>query len=75
MDILDHVVKGVQEFQVDLRYLHPILRIVPEPNENNAELAQRINRVWPDAFMLEFVGHHQLVRVGRLAKFRHVVRA
>jgi phenylacetate-CoA ligase len=72
-DILDHRVGGIQEFQIDLRTFPPKLKIVPESSEVVEHISQKINQFWGDAFQLEFVNHADLVRVGRHAKFRHVV--
>lgn len=74
-DILDHRVGGIQEFQIDLRTLPPKLRIVPESSEIVEHISQKINQFWGGAFELEFVNHADLIRVGRHAKFRHVVSA
>jgi phenylacetate-CoA ligase len=75
MDMLDHRVGGIQEFQIDLRAAPPILRIAPEPQANPAEIAAKLESYWPGAFAVEFVGHDAFVRVGHRAKFRHVVAA
>lgn len=75
MDMLDHRVGGIQEFQIDLRSSQPILRIVPEPQADPANISARLETFWPGAFVIEFVGHDALVRVGHRAKFRHVVTA
>jgi len=75
MDMLDHRVGGIQEFQIDLRDEQPVLRIVKEPAAEAAEITKRIETYWPGAFKLEFVGHDALHRVGSRAKFRHVVTA
>ncbi len=72
-DILDHRVGGIQEFQIDLRTLPPKLKIVPESIELKEHISQKIHQFWGNAFELEFVGHADLIRVGRHAKFRHVV--
>jgi len=72
-DILDHRVGGIQEFQIDLRTTPPTLRLVLEPWGNAEEISQKLQAFWQDAFAVAFVGHDDLVRVGRRAKFRHVV--
>lgn len=72
-DILDHRVGGIQEFQIDLRTLPPRLRIVPESIVLKEQIRQKINHFWGNAFELEFIAHNDLIRVGRHAKFRHVV--
>lgn len=73
MDMLDHRVGGIQEFQIDLREARPLMRIVPEPQADTARVAQRIEAFWPGAFTIAFVDHADLVRVGGRSKFRHVV--
>ena len=72
-DILDHRVGGIEEFQIDLRTLPPKLKIVPESSELIHYISLKINGLWGNAFELEFVSHTDLIRVGRHAKFRHVV--
>ncbi|QWD02513.1 phenylacetate--CoA ligase family protein [Polynucleobacter paneuropaeus] len=72
-DILDHKVGGIQEFQIDLRSTPPKLRIVPEGPEQVPAISDRVKQYWGSGFELEFIGHQDLVRVGRHAKFRHVV--
>lgn len=72
-DILDHKVGGIQEFQIDLRTNPPKLRIVPEGPECIGAITDRVKKFWGVGFDLEFIGHQDLVRVGRHAKFRHVV--
>ena len=73
MDMLDHRVGGIQEFQIDLCSARPVLRIVPEPHADSAEIATKVEACWPGAFTVEFVGHDGLLRVGLRSKFRHVV--
>lgn len=75
MDMLDHRVGGIQEFQIDLRSTQPILRIVPEPDAKTEDISAKLAAFWPGAFIVEYVGHDALVRVGHRAKFRHVVSA
>lgn len=74
-DMLDHRVGGIQEFQIDVRGAKPVLRIVPEPHADTAQIAAKIEGYWPGALTVEFVGHDAFVRVGHRAKFRHVVTA
>lgn len=75
MDILDHRVGGIQEFQIDLRGSKPLMRIVPESVVEVSRIAERIEAYWPGVFTIAFVGHVDLVRVGARSKFRHVVTA
>lgn len=74
-DMLDHRVGGIQEFQIDLRTSPPTLRIVLEPWANEEDTTRKLRGYWGDAFTVAYVGHDALVRVGRRAKFRHVVTA
>jgi phenylacetate-CoA ligase len=75
MDILDHRVGGIQEFQIDLRQSKPILRVVPEVTSSVDHIREKIFSFWGDAFELQFVQHDGFVRVGRHQKFRHLVHA
>ncbi|MCA7085498.1 phenylacetate--CoA ligase family protein [Cupriavidus sp. DB3] len=72
-DMLDHRVGGIQEFQIDLRTSPPTLRIVLEPSADPEDTLKKLRGFWGDAFTVAFVGHDDLIRVGRRAKFRHVV--
>jgi len=75
MDILDHRIGGIQEFQIDLRFGKPLLRIVQEPNVETELIRQKLESYWPGAFKIEFVMHGDLIRIGERSKFRHVVNA
>jgi len=72
-DMLDHRVGGIQEFQIDLRTEPPVLRIVLEASANPEEIKNKIEGFWGAGFNVNFVGHEAFIRVGRHAKFRHVV--
>jgi len=72
-DMLDHRVGGIQEFQIDIRSTPAVLRIVPEPSANLEDICSKVNGFWPGGFDIQFVNHASFVRVGRHAKFRHVV--
>ncbi|WP_198043622.1 phenylacetate--CoA ligase family protein [Ketobacter nezhaii] len=74
-DMLDHRVGGIQEFQIDTRGAKPLLKIVPESHADQNEISRKVAQYWGTAFELDFVGHEDFVRVGRHAKFRHVVTA
>jgi phenylacetate-CoA ligase len=75
MDMLDHRVGGIQEFQIDLRGTRPTLRIVPEANADPAHIQAKIHEFWGAGFDVKFVGSDEFIRVGRHQKFRHVVNA
>jgi phenylacetate-CoA ligase len=74
-DMLDHRVGGIQEFQIDLRTARPTLKIVPETSANQEHIKSKIEQFWGNGFGVQFVGHDDFVRVGRHAKFRHVVNS
>lgn len=74
-DMLDHRVGGIQEFQIDMRGDKPLLRIIPEPHADWAQITAKIESYWPGAMTIAFVGHDDFIRVGHRAKFRHVVTA
>jgi phenylacetate-CoA ligase len=71
--MLDHRVGDIQEFQIDLRSEPPILKIVPEATANRDDIKSKIEGFWANGFEVRFVGHDEFTRVGRHAKFRHVV--
>ncbi len=73
MDMLDHRVGSIQEFQIDIRSTPPTLRIVPEAGASTEHIRQRIEQFWPQGFRIEFVTAEDFVRVGRHQKFRHLV--
>lgn len=72
-DMLDHRVGGIQEFQIDLRSNPPLLKIVPEVFADPEEIRRKVTGFWGQGFEVQFVDHEAFVRVGRHAKFRHVV--
>ena len=72
-DLLDRV-GGIQEFQIDLRFSPPLLRLVTEVGVNEHEVLKRLKGWWKAGFEIRFVGHEDLVRVGHRSKFRHVVQ-
>ncbi len=72
-DVLDHRVGGIQEFQIDLRTSPPGLKIVPEDTASPSAIAEKVNHFFCGGFDLQFISHNDLVRVGRNAKFRHVI--
>lgn len=74
-DMLDHRVGGIQEFQIDLRAYRPILKIVPESPSSREHIKGKITQFWGNGFGVQFVDHNDFVRVGRHAKFRHVVQS
>jgi phenylacetate-CoA ligase len=73
MDIMDHRIGNIQEFQIDISTSPSTLRLVIEPGIDPKVIRQKIDDIWPKAFHIEFVDHAGLARVGRHNKFRHVV--
>ena len=73
MDMLDHRVGGIQEFQIDLRSVPPTLRIVPDQSESAEKIHEKIQGFWGQGFDVQFVNANDFVRVGRHQKFRHLV--
>jgi phenylacetate-CoA ligase len=73
MDILDHRIRDIEEFQIDLRGPLPILRIVPKPLIDLDTHRKKIEAYWPNTFDIQYVNFRDLIRVGRHQKFRHVV--
>ena len=73
MDMLDHRVGGIQEFQIDLRSTPPVLRIVPEPQASVDDIRAKITGFWGQGFDVQFVASDAFVRVGHHQKFRHLV--
>jgi len=73
MDVLDHRVGGIQEFQINTSTQPMTLHLVLEPEVNAELIKQKIESIWPNGFNIEFSDLSQLVRVGGRNKFRHVV--
>jgi phenylacetate-CoA ligase len=73
MDILDHRVGGIQEFQIDTSSNPPTLILVLEPFISIEEVNRKILSIWPNEFLIEFKDQSQLIRVGNRSKFRHVI--
>lgn len=74
MDMLDHRVGSIQEFQIDLQNSIPTLRIVPEPSASLEHIKAKIHQFWGQGIHIQFVEPDDLIRVGRHQKFRHVVQ-
>lgn len=75
MDILDHKVGGIQEFQIDMRNTHnPKLRVSIDGSKSIYEIKENIEKTWLSKIQLEFVEINEFVRVGHHAKFRHVIK-
>jgi phenylacetate-CoA ligase len=73
MDVLDHRVGSIQEFQINVSTHPNTLRLVLEAGSDAEHVKQKVEAVWPKGFIVEFINHSELVRVGRHNKFRHVV--
>ena len=73
MDVLDHSIGKIIEFQIDTRESPYLLSLVVENNADIEQINSKVNTIWPNAFKIVFVDHSQLKRVGRLQKFRHII--
>ena len=73
MDILDHRVGGILEFQIDMNCNPPILRLALESSSNRNEIHKKILNIWPNEFALEYVDASQFILSGNRGKFRHVI--
>lgn len=74
MDVLDHKVGGIQEFQIDVRFEKPLLRVAIEQDETPENISFKIKNTWLGEMDIEFVDIGDFIRVGERAKFRHVVQ-
>lgn len=74
MDVLDHKVGGIREFQIDTRGEKPILKIALENTQTPENVSFLIKNTWLGEIDLEFVDICDFIRVGERAKFRHVVK-
>ena len=73
MDILDHKVKGVKEFQIDISGYKNILKIVPESNIDITIHKKKIRHFLGDDFIINYVKSSDLKVIGIRNKFRHVI--
>lgn len=74
MDCLDHKVRGVREFQILLADEElPLLKIVPESEDDQSRITSEVQKVWSRGLNLEFVKFESFQTVGWRQKFRHVV--
>ena len=73
MDVIDHRIGNIQEFQINTSTTPNTLRLVIEAGINPDIIKEKIEAFWPGAFSLEFVDQNNLVRVGRHGKFKHIV--
>jgi phenylacetate-CoA ligase len=74
MDVMDHVIGGVQEFQIDTRSNPQTLRLLIEPGADASVIKNKIDVYWQNAFDVKFVSHEEFIRVGQLSKFRHAIQ-
>lgn len=73
MDILDHKVGNVKEFQINLKQSPPHLNIVLEDNVNKDSHKILIKEFFNDDFEIFFCELDDLLRIGDQNKFRHLV--
>lgn len=74
MDVLDHKIKGIKEFQIEVGGKeNPLLNIVPMNLSDAERILQEVRKVWPEGVDLAIVRLEDLKRQGMRQKFRHVV--
>jgi phenylacetate-CoA ligase len=74
MDVMDHRIGGIQEFQISLEQgQKPKFSVVLEQSTSADEVRSKLLNYWQNNVDVVFVENKDLVRVGRNAKFRHVV--
>jgi phenylacetate-CoA ligase len=73
MDILDHRIGCIQEFQIDLNFNPPVLRLALESSASIDEINKKLLNIWPNEFTFEYVDASQFILSGYRSKFRHVV--
>jgi phenylacetate-CoA ligase len=74
MDYLDHRIKNVREFQIVIKDdTFPILKIVPEKDDDKKRIFDQLKSKWPEGIYFEFIKFQDLETVGWRQKFRHVI--
>lgn len=74
MDVLDHKVGGIREFQIVLENNElPHLKIVPEPQQSQERIQQTIRQIFPTGLKISFIEIEHLETSGWRKKFRHVI--
>ena len=74
MDILQHRIGGIEDYQIDLRGEIPVIRVVLEPHGNFEHIRTQIGETWGDSIKVQAVAVTDLVLVGWRSKFRHVLK-
>lgn len=74
MDVLDHKVGNIREFQIVLESDRlPLLNIVVEFENDKSRIESKIREVWPRGLDIRFINYEELKTVGWRQKFRHIV--
>lgn len=75
MDVLDHRVGGIKEFQVILsdEDEFPQLNIIPESEDDKERIYKLLKERWPVGLDVNFINHNSLHLQGWRQKFRHLV--
>ena len=73
MDILDHKIGNIKEFQIDLRKSKAQLKIIPEPEVNINDQREKIKHYFKNDFNVVYCDFSDLIRVGNQNKFRHLI--
>jgi phenylacetate-CoA ligase len=74
MDVLDHRIGGINEFQIDIRSDIPVLRIVLDAGADENVVRDRVFKHFGSTFQIDIVLRENLIYVGHRAKFSHLVK-
>lgn len=74
MDVLQHRIGGIEDYQIDLREGDPVIRVVLELHGNLDHIRTQIREIWGDGIKVQAVDVTDLVLVGWRSKFRHVLK-
>jgi phenylacetate-CoA ligase len=74
MDVLQHRIGGIEDYQIDLREEAPVIRVVLEPHGNLDNIRTQIHEIWGESLRVQAVQITDLVLVGWRSKFRHVLK-
>jgi phenylacetate-CoA ligase len=74
MDVLQHRIGGIEDYQIDLREEAPVIRVVLEPHGNLDNIRTQIHEIWGESLKVQAVQITDLVLVGWRSKFRHVLK-
>lgn len=73
-DIIDHRIRGIDEFQIDIRRKLPILMLALSQNSDKNTVISKVLEYWPQGIEIKFVTNSEFIRVGQHGKFRHIIQ-